>query len=52
MPKRGAASVRLLCDAGAAIGESPLWQHGRVLWTDPVGIKMVVGAVILSGGPR
>ena len=41
MPKRGAASVRLLCDAGAAIGESPLWQHGRVLWTDPVRSRLL-----------
>jgi sugar lactone lactonase YvrE len=25
-----------VCDAGATIGESPLWLRGQVLWTDPV----------------
>jgi sugar lactone lactonase YvrE len=28
--------ARLICDAGAAIGESPLRRDGGVLWTDPV----------------
>jgi len=28
--------VRLVCDAGATIGEAPLWLGDRLLWTDPV----------------
>jgi sugar lactone lactonase YvrE len=28
--------ARLLQDARAAIGESPLWDRGAVIWTDPV----------------
>ena len=30
------ALVRLLYDAGASIGESPVWRDGCVWWTDPV----------------
>jgi sugar lactone lactonase YvrE len=33
--------ARLICDAGAAIGESPLWLDGRVLWTDPVERRLL-----------
>jgi sugar lactone lactonase YvrE len=30
------AEVRLLADAQAAIGESPVWSGDRLVWTDPV----------------
>lgn len=30
------SSVRLICDAGAIIGESPAWRDSGVSWTDPV----------------
>jgi sugar lactone lactonase YvrE len=33
--------VRLLCDAGAAIGESPVWLGDRVCWTDPVARRLL-----------
>jgi xylono-1,5-lactonase len=33
--------VRLICDAGAVIGESPVWQDDRVLWTDPVSRRLL-----------
>lgn len=35
-----APTVRLICDAGAVIGESPAWQDDRVLWTDPVSRRL------------
>jgi sugar lactone lactonase YvrE len=37
----GRVSVRLICDAGAAIGESPVWRDGRVYWTDPVSQRLL-----------
>lgn len=33
--------VRLVCDAGAAIGESPAWQGDSVWWTDPVSRRLL-----------
>lgn len=33
--------VRLLCDAGATIGESPAWQSEGVWWTDPVSRRLL-----------
>lgn len=30
------AQVRLIADAGAIIGESPLWREDALIWTDPV----------------
>jgi xylono-1,5-lactonase len=30
----------LISDAHAAIGESPLWLDGDLLWTDPIGPKL------------
>jgi xylono-1,5-lactonase len=34
-------SVRLVCDAGVAIGESPALLHDRVYWTDPVSRRLL-----------
>lgn len=34
-------AVRLICDAGAAIGESPAWQDNCVYWTDPVSRRLL-----------
>ncbi len=36
-----AASVRLVCDAGVAIGESPAWRDDGVYWTDPVSRRLL-----------
>jgi sugar lactone lactonase YvrE len=36
-----AESVRLLCDARAAIGETPIAFEGGVLWTDPVSRRLL-----------
>jgi sugar lactone lactonase YvrE len=36
MAENSGPIVRLLCDAGAMIGESPAWQSDGVWWTDPV----------------
>jgi sugar lactone lactonase YvrE len=33
--------AQLICDAGAVIGESPLCSRGRVLWTDPLGPRLL-----------
>jgi sugar lactone lactonase YvrE len=33
--------VRLICDAAAAIGESPAWLGDRVYWTDPVSRRLL-----------
>src|SRR4051794_27298874 len=33
--------TRLVCDAKAAIGESPVWLDGRVVWTDPVERRLL-----------
>jgi sugar lactone lactonase YvrE len=33
--------VRLICDAAAAIGESPAWLGDRVYWTDPVARRLL-----------
>lgn len=33
--------VTMACDAGATIGEAPLWQDGRLLWTDPVERRLL-----------
>jgi sugar lactone lactonase YvrE len=32
--------VRLMCDARAVIGESPVWQRDRVRWTDPISQRL------------
>jgi sugar lactone lactonase YvrE len=34
-------TVRLICDASAAIGESPAWQDDGVHWTDPVSRRLL-----------
>jgi len=34
-------TVRLICDAGVAIGESPAWLNDRVYWTDPVSRRLL-----------
>lgn len=34
-------SVRLVCDAGAMIGESPAWRDDGVRWTDPVSRRLL-----------
>jgi xylono-1,5-lactonase len=41
MAEAPAPTVRLLCDARAAIGESPVCQHGVVRWTDPVSRRLL-----------
>lgn len=41
MADNAAAIVRLVCDAGAAIGESPAWAPGSVWWTDPVSRRLL-----------
>jgi sugar lactone lactonase YvrE len=41
MPEVGQPIVRLVCDAGAAIGESPAWQGDGVRWTDPVSRRLL-----------
>jgi xylono-1,5-lactonase len=33
--------VRFICDARAAIGESPAWQNDCVRWTDPVSRRLL-----------
>jgi sugar lactone lactonase YvrE len=35
------AESRLICAAGAAIGESPVWQGDRMHWTDPVSRRLL-----------
>ncbi len=37
----GEPSVRLVCDAGVAIGESPALWNDRVYWTDPVSRRLL-----------
>lgn len=37
-------TVRLVCDADAAIGESPTWLGDRVRWTDPVSRQLLSAA--------
>src|SRR6185437_12398526 len=34
--------ARLVCNAGAMIGESPLWSGGQVLWTDPLATRLLL----------
>lgn len=36
-----AESVRLICEAGAMIGESPIWRNDRIQWTDPVARRLL-----------
>ncbi|MGH8170246.1 MAG: SMP-30/gluconolactonase/LRE family protein [Steroidobacteraceae bacterium] len=31
-----------VCDAGAMIGESPLWSGGQLLWTDPLAPRLLI----------
>jgi len=33
--------VGLVCDAQAAIGESPVWRDGTLWWTDPVNCRLL-----------
>jgi len=33
--------AHLVCDAGAMIGESPLWSRGELLWTDPLAPRLL-----------
>jgi xylono-1,5-lactonase len=35
------SAARLVCDAGAAIGESPAWLGHRICWTDPVSRRLL-----------
>ncbi len=35
-------NARLICDARAAIGESPVWHDNRVHWTDPISRRLLV----------
>jgi sugar lactone lactonase YvrE len=41
MTEAQGATVRLICEAEAVIGESPVWQDGRVRWTDPVSRRLL-----------
>jgi sugar lactone lactonase YvrE len=41
MADHGSPIVRLVCDAGAMIGESPAWQGDSVLWADPVSRRLL-----------
>jgi xylono-1,5-lactonase len=41
MPDVPLPTVRLVCDASTAIGESPVWQDDRVCWTDPVSRRLL-----------
>jgi sugar lactone lactonase YvrE len=34
-------TVRLVCGAGAMVGESPAWLGNRVCWTDPVSRRLL-----------
>ncbi len=34
--------AHLVCDAGAMIGESPLWSRGQLLWTDPLAPSLLL----------
>lgn len=34
--------ARPVCDAGAMIGESPLWSGGQLLWTDPLAPRLLI----------
>lgn len=34
-------SAHLVCNAGAMIGESPLWSRGQLLWTDPLASRLL-----------
>lgn len=35
------STVRLMCEAAATIGESPVWHDDGVLWTDPVSRRLL-----------
>jgi sugar lactone lactonase YvrE len=35
------SAAHLVCDAGAMIGESPLWSRGQLLWTDPLAPRLL-----------
>jgi sugar lactone lactonase YvrE len=41
MPEAQRPTVRLVCDAGVTIGESPAWLDDRVRWTDPVSRRLL-----------
>lgn len=41
MADHASVIVRLVCDAGAMIGESPAWQDKSVWWTDPVSRRLL-----------
>lgn len=40
----GKSVTHLVCNAGAMIGESPLWSRGRLLWTDPLAPRLLIYA--------
>jgi len=42
VPDPPSYNVRLICDARAAIGESPVWLDNRLHWTDPVSRRLLV----------
>jgi sugar lactone lactonase YvrE len=44
------SAARLVCDAGATIGESPAWLGDRVRWTDPVSRRLL--GVAPDGSPE
>jgi sugar lactone lactonase YvrE len=41
MPEAQRPTARLVCDAGATIGESPAWLDDGVRWTDPVSRRLL-----------
>jgi xylono-1,5-lactonase len=41
MADRRIPTARLLCDASAAIGESPTWWDDSLYWTDPVSRRLL-----------
>lgn len=41
MAEPARTTVRLLCDAHAVIGESPVWRNDRVHWTDPLSRRLL-----------
>jgi xylono-1,5-lactonase len=50
MAEAQCCTARLVCDAGAMIGESPAWLGDRVRWTDPVSRRLL--GVAWDGSPE